>query len=359
MTHPDGSPPAVPGLDALLLASLQDCPDAVLVRDDAQALSGRAFAALVARAAAQLRQCGLKPGERVLLAMSFDAACLVALVAALRAGLEPALVPCGGRPAEMAAQARGAGAVALIGPTRCGAWDLGEAYLSTAALCDAIRLVATLGPGIVDGAVDFSAAGLASAPGTEAAFGGEGATVLTFAPGMAVPVAHRQTALFTAALALVDQAEITPSRPLLSTLLPATLAGLVAGPFAAFIGAASLALHGPFETAAFLRALDAEPDAHLVAPAAMAPALEKAGILASGGSLILLSRFAAPDAYASPPPLHGSRPLVDLFAMGEATVASYRRAGGTAEVPAELFDGRAPPPLGAALNRARSAAAGG
>ena len=322
-------PPPMPGLDALLLASLQDCPDAILVRDDGEALSGRAFADLVQAAASQFRRCGLKPGERVLLAMGFDVASLVALVGALRAGLGPALVPCGLRPMELATQAAAAEAVALVGPTGCGDAEFGETYLTAASLSEAIRLVATLGPNLVDGAVDLSLAALRAAPSGTESFGAEASTILTFAPGSTAPVAHRQAGLFAAALALVDQAGINPSRPLLSTILPATLAGLVAGPFAALIGASSFALHGPFAAAAFLRAQDAEPGTHLVVPAAMGPLLQDAGMIGDGGALILLSRFATPAAYQEPVPLRGERPVVDFIAFGEAEVAARSREGGS------------------------------
>ncbi len=360
MIHSDGSGPdgaPMPGLDALLRASLQDCPDAVLFRDDAEAFSGRRFAALVQAVATQFRGCGLRPGERIVLAMSFDVACLAALFAALRAGLEPALVPCGLKPVELAARAKAAAATALVGPTGCGAWAFGESYLSAAALCEAIRLVATLGPEEVDGALDLSAATLLARPpdGDEPVFGGEAATILTFEGERATPVAHRQSSLFALALGLVDQAVIEPSRPLLTTILPATLAGLVAGPFAALIGAASLTLHGPFEACAFLRALDAEPDIHLVVPAGMAPLLEKAAMLETGGSLILLSRGDAERRSAQP----GQRIIIDLWAEDERVVTARRRLDAPAP---EVSDGRSdgpPSPLGAALNRARSAVAGG
>ncbi len=351
---------AMPGLDALLRASLQDCPDAVLVRDDAQALTGRAFASLVQAAAGQFRQCGLQAGERVLLAMDFGVASLTALFAALRAGLEPALTSCGLPPAEWAAQAKGAAAAALVGPTSFGGEDLGEAYLSAAALSDGIRLVATLGPGCVDGAADFSpAALLAIAPRDAARFDSEAATILTFEAGSAIPVAHGQGPLFAAALALVDQAGIEPSKPLLSTIVPATLAGLVGGPFAALIGASSLTLHGPFAAAAFLRACDAQPGAHLVAPAAIGPLLEQAAMTADGGSLILLSRLTSPAAFEAAPALGGNRRVVDFYALRETAVVARHRSGLTAIAPPEFFDGSVPGPLGPALNRARSAAAGG
>ncbi len=348
----------MPGLDALLRATLQDCPDAVLVHDDVRALSGRAFDTLVQAAAAQLRHCGIVAGDRVLLAMDFGLPCLVALFAALRAGVEPALIACGTRPIEMAARAKAAGAVALAGPTSCGSDEFGEAYLSAAAMSDAIRLVATLGPGEVDGAVDLSVAALQALAVDAVPAGPEASVIVTFEQGAAAPVEHHQGVLFAQALALVDAAGINPSKPLLSTILPATAAGLVAGPFAALIGASSLALHGPFAAAAFLRACEREPGAHLVVPAAIAPLLEEARVSTFCGSITLLSRHASPAAAAPPTPFDCSCPVIELHAVGESVLISRARIGGLAELQSDGMEPGLPAPLGAALNRARTASAG-
>jgi acyl-CoA synthetase (AMP-forming)/AMP-acid ligase II len=347
----------VGGLDALLLASLKDAPDAVLFRDDDGSVTARAFSPRVDRLAAQFRQCGLKPGERILLVTGANVRCLAALFAALRAGLEPALVSCGLGPVELAAYARAADAVALAGPTHYGSLALGDAYLSAAALSDTIRLVATLGPETVDGAADFSSTVLdAVSMSDPARCDAEAAVIVTFdgPSGAPAAVAHRQTSLFTAALALVDQAGINPTKPILSTMVPASLAGLVAGPFAALMGASSLVLHGPFESRTFLAAYDSAPDAHLVAPAEVGTLLRDAAMGRGDTSLILVSRFASPTGFVLPPALDCERSVVDLYAFGETAVLARRRDGGLAQTPTELADGSLPGPLGVALNRARS-----
>ncbi|WP_246725220.1 AMP-binding protein [Beijerinckia sp. L45] len=341
------------GLDALLLAALQESPDTVLFCDDERSVSARDFAARVQGIAAQYRQCGLQPGERVLLVTGSTVQSLAALFAALRAGLEPALAPCGLGPVELASYARAADAVALVGPTHYGTLALGDAYLSAAAVSDTIRLVATLGPQAVDGAADFGAAALME---NAAPFGAEAAVIVTFdgPANTPAPVAHRQAALFAAALALVDQAQINPTKPILSTIVPATLAGLVAGPFAALIGASGLVLHGPFDSKSFLAAYDATLGAHLVAPADMGATLRAAGMSDGDASLILLSRFASPTGFVLPQALDCARLVVDLYGFGEAAVLARRREGGQVQIPSELSDGSLPGRLGVALNRARS-----
>ena len=94
------------GLDALVAAAARDCPDLVLFRDDLAACSAGDMARRVDRLAALLRHAGFAPGERVLVVAGATVAAVVALAAALRAGLEPAMAPIGLGPVELAAHAR-------------------------------------------------------------------------------------------------------------------------------------------------------------------------------------------------------------------------------------------------------------
>ena len=345
------------GFAALVAAAARECPDLVLLSDDSGTSTAADVARRVGRLAALLRHAGFAPGERVLVVAGATTASVVALVAVLRAELEPALVPVGLGPVELVAHARAANAVALIGPSRYGAAECGEAYLTAAALSDSIRMIATQGPGPVDGAVDISFDRLdAMVAVDDTPATGEPGTITTFAgpPTAPILVAHRQVALFADALSLVEQARINPSARIISLLPPASLAGLVAGPCAALIGASSLALHGPFEAARFLAACDAEPGFHIVAPAAIGPAFEDGALTVDASSLILVSRFADPGTFALPDGLDCDRPIVDLYAYGEDTLLAQRRQDGRAQPPARVTDKSAAGGLGARLNRARA-----
>ena len=105
-------------------------------------------------------------------------------------------------------------------------------------------------------------------------------------------VVHRQQTLVAAALDLVTRARIGMRLPIVATIAPVTFAGLVAGPVAALLAGAPLLLHGPFAAAGFTALLERAGPAHLVAPAAMLPALRRAGLLDAEtlASLILVSR---------------------------------------------------------------------
>lgn len=348
------------GLAALVAAAARDGADLALVQDDAGVATAGAVARRVGRLAALLRHAGFFAGERVLVVVGANVEAVVALVAALRAGLEPALVAPGLSPVDLAAHARAAGAVALVGPSRYGDLELGEAYLSAAALADEIRMIATQGPEPVDGGVDVSFARLdamvdVTDPG-EAPERAEPPLIVTFeGPRNAPrPVAHRQAALFADALSLIEQAHMNPSAPVLSTLPLASLAGLVAGPCAALIGASHLVLHGPFSAARFLAACDGAPGYHLVAPAAVGPVLQNHVLSADCASIVLVSRFADSGDFALPPALACDRPVVDLYAFGEDTLLAQRRVDGEAQPPSRVVDRSQGNDLGARLNRARA-----
>lgn len=344
---------AYAGLDGLLQTSARVWPDGVLFRDGAGSMTAAKAAAYSAALAAQFGLSGLRPGERILLVMAARTVDVLALAGALRAGLVPVLLPCGLGPVDLATHAKASEARALIGPTHLGTQDYGESYLTAAALSEQVRLVATLGPGMVDGAADFAPAALESiaknqASVTPPAAVSEAELILTFErqpgpvpPGGAPLVPHRQSEIFSAVLRLAGEARLNPSRPLISTLVPATFAGLVAGPYAALMSAASLTLHGPFEAAGFLRAYDSEPGAHLVIPAAIAPLLQEAGLTRGDASLILVSRFAAAEAFALPAPFACERLVADLYALGETRLLAQHREGDSAVTPAELNEGAA------------------
>lgn len=350
------------GLGALLATAAAESPDAILFRDDDGVVTAAEVAERVRQTSSSLRTSGLATGDRVLIVAGAQTAAIIALAAVLTIGAEPALVPCGLGPVDLAAHARAAGAVALVGPASYGGLQLGDIYLSTAAIVDTIRLLATQGPEPLDGALDISFQALAALPAPhnmgEVNGGGapETSVIATFQGPSAAPslILHRQAALFADALSLVEKARINPTRRIISTLPPTTMAGLVAGPFAALVGASSLSLHGPFDARRFLAACDETPGAHLVAPCAIGQAFEDKRLAGDLTSLILVSRFADPQSFALPPPLACDRPMVDLYAFGEDTLLARRRTDGEARPPARVTDKSAGGGLGARLNRARS-----
>ena len=328
------------GLDSLLASAAHDCPDAVLMRDDQGPSTARQLSERMRKLIVHLRLFDFAPGERIVVVAGARTDTLVALAALGRAGLVPVLVPCDLNPVELAAHARVAEAAALIGPGACGALQLGETYLSAALIVETIRMIACQGPGLFDGAIDvaYSTLDAMGDPGDQLFPVRDVPPIVTFAGPRSAPTMkyHRQAALFADALLLVEQARINPSKPLISTVPPATLAGLVAGPFAALIGASSLVLHGPFDAARFLALCDAEPGYHLVVPGAVGALFAHGALSAHLASLILVSRFDSLSAFAVPAPSACDRPVVDVYAFGEDQVLAQRRTDGEARSPGQV-----------------------
>ena len=364
---PGEEPVALGGLNALLTTAAQNSPDHILIEDDQGTMTAAQAVCRAARLASHLRLGGLRRGERVLIVAGAQAEAIVALAGVLRAGLEPVLASCGMNPVELATFARVSDAAALIGPSRYGALDLGDLYLSAAAIADSVRGVLTQGPTLIDGAVDVSFEALDGPPMPDDLHGAnaEMPTIATLAGPKLAPrlIIHRQAALLGAALSLVERAQINPPQRLLSLLPPASLAGLVGGPFAALAGASRLVLHGPFRAARFLAHCDAgEPRAsdrpdraiHLLAPAEIGRAFEDEAFAADLASLILVSRYEDREAFSPPAAVACRSPAVDLYTFGESAALAQGRRNGVAAAPQHANDISLTDGLGARLNRARA-----
>ncbi|MFZ0730627.1 MAG: AMP-binding protein, partial [Methylovirgula sp.] len=80
-------------LDTLVTGAARLRPETTALADRTRACSYAAFATDVAALARLLVDCGLQPGERLLILGGAEISLLTTLVAALRAGFEPALAP--------------------------------------------------------------------------------------------------------------------------------------------------------------------------------------------------------------------------------------------------------------------------
>ncbi len=328
-------------LDTLLMGAARLHPETIAFADRARTCSYAALAAHVAGLARLLSDCGLQLGERLLLSGGAEISLVATLVAALRGGFELALAPLDLAATELAAYARAVDAAALIGPSEYGDLQLADAYFEVAAAAQSIRLVATLGPGEIDGAVDLSHATVSRYVTAHPDNGLERgkpapapARIVTLDRRSTTPIAHEQATLMAASFDFGARAEIGRETPVLSTLPPTSFAGLVAGPFAALLSGATLYLHGPFAADEFLQCRQRAGNAHLVVPAAIAADLADAGILDGLASTVLVSRVAAEDGFAPPPPLAAPCRLIDLYAIDESTAVAEPRHGERAVPPA-------------------------
>ena len=145
-------------LDTLVSGAVRLRADRVAITDsttgDALPLSFAEFDRRVSALAGFWLDLGLKPGERILVAGGAAATSVIALIAALRAGLDVAVAPLHLSGEEMLDFACATDAVALAADAAYGELAPAEELLSVAAQTPRVRLVCSLGGGRVDGAVD-------------------------------------------------------------------------------------------------------------------------------------------------------------------------------------------------------------
>lgn len=322
------------GFDALISGAAKLRPGRIAARD---ALGGGAidhaeFDRRVDAFRAHLHGFDLSPGERVLLAALPDAQTLVALIGIIAAGLEPALAPPGISAEALAAGARAVSAAALIGPSSIAGASAEALLFGVAASTPSIRLIGSLGPEPIDGAVDFTAPPpeAEEEAGVDRAIIGKKVTIgaldLSGAPRF-----YEQSALLSHSLGLVAKARVSGAAPLVSLVSPATIGGLVAGPLASLLSGAPLHLLSPFDGAGFLAHLDAIGPARLVAPRAILPDLDAAGLLTGGALLACVAvtrRGEALDAFEPPA---DACPIVEIGPDGAARERlSTQRPGSSA-----------------------------
>ncbi len=316
-------------LETLTRGAARLRPERVAMTDSSGA--ALTFAALDARAdvmAARLVELGLIPGETLMIAGGACVSTCVALLAALRAGLDVALAPLHPAAALLGAFAARVGVNAIAAQTAHGDLAPIEDMFEVAARAPTVRLVCGLGPAPFDGAVDLEAPAADNTPLPAPA--DRALRIATFAPGGGV-VYHQQRTLVASALDLAARARVGMGAPILSTLAPSGFAGLVAGPYLALLTGATLRFHGPFDAAAFLDELAALPPAHVVMPGALAGPLAEGGLIdgARMASLLLLDRTG--EARGALAPLGDTRgvAIIDLHAFGEeALIAEPRGADG-------------------------------
>lgn len=265
----------------------------------------------------RLRDFDFQPGERVVLACAPNADTLVALTGLVAAGLEPVLAPLGLASDALARGARAASAAALIAPASVAGVSFERWLFGVAAQAPSIRLIGALGPGAIDGAVDFrsGAPTAARAPaGRDRALQSKKATI-GILDRSGEPRFIEQGALLAHGLGLVAKARVSGAAPLVSLVSPASVAGLVAGPLASLLSGAPLHFVSPFDASAFLAHLDAIGPARLVAPRRILPTLDDAGLLTNGALLSCIA-IARPEDDAEFERRPSTCPIIDIASDG-------------------------------------------
>lgn len=292
------------GLDALVAGSARLRPENMALRDHGENGAARVvFAELdlaIGAFVARLREFDLTPGARILLCCPPRAQALIAITAIVAAGLEPVLAPLHLSQHKLTAAAQAIDAEALIAPARFAKLSFEDTLLRIAAQTPSIRLVGSLSPEPIDGAVDFSLPALRAGP-TSAALISENWTsgdrvMIGALDASGAPAFLTQGALLGLGLDLVRKTRRGGAAPIVSLVSPGSFAGLIAGPLAALLSGADLHFVAPFKADMFLQLLDDIGPARLVAPTVIFADLARSGLLNNGAllSCSVISRLEKP-----------------------------------------------------------------
>lgn len=292
-----------------------------------QELTYAAFHALVKRYTGALQRFGLKPGDRILITGCLSPRSVAAVIASLATGIDTALAGLHLDSDEIAAFARHTGAVAIV--TEAGASDnaVVQQIWTAAAQCDAIRLVISLADRAADGTVPMKATGDSTArlPRLQ-----DAARIITRAMDGA-PVTHIQETLIAAGLDFIAKSKLSAGAPILSTIIPASFAGLVCGPIAGLLTGAPTLLHAPFDSRQLISRIQRDRPVQLIVPSAISRHIETSGFCDREhlAALVLLSRFEASPATLSAPAIPAMDAagvtISDLIAFDELTVVAQAR----------------------------------
>ncbi len=316
--------------------ALIDPPNRESFTDGApRALSYAEADRLISDFAARLRNLGLRTDSVVAIQLPNTVEAVIALMGVSRAGMIAALLPLLWRQQDIVAALRGTGAKAIVTCARAGTLAPAKSAVLAAAELFPIRHICGFGRELPDGVMPLddrnaqTSVDLGHTPARPGVAANHVA-VLTFdiTSHAVVPLARNHAQLVAGGLAPFLEADLAQEAVLLSTIPPASFAGLALGVVPWLLCGGTLALHhgcDPMALAAQCAAL-AEPTVILPGPA-LAPLSDADLFNVSIKSILALWR--APERLASCAPCHAKAALVDVAAFGEiGLLASQRRADG-------------------------------
>jgi non-ribosomal peptide synthetase component E (peptide arylation enzyme) len=314
-------------LDQVFRKGLLATPDDIVFRDvGSAAVPGIGAALTFAEAerrieglAAFFAGLGLKPDMVIGIHLPACADATVIALAAIRAGLVVCPLPLHWTRAEIEAAVQAAAIRGIVTASEVEEDPSGELIRDVAAETFAIRFVFAVGRGMPDGLIDLAdvlAEVDSLGPAPEILRRGSAAdhvALLSFAVStddklLVVPFSHNH--IVATALAHVLEAGIDRSETLLSTMHPASLAGLAGGVVTALVGGGSVAFHHPTSLAGLVEAVVACEADRVVLPAPFGPALA-----AACGAPVALSLVSSGQEPTAPVPVDSALQVVDLTTL--------------------------------------------
>ncbi len=280
----------------------------------------------VNRLAAQMKALGLPEGSAVALQLPNTVEAALSLLALLRAGLIAVPVPLLWRRADLVAALREINARAIITMTRIGEARPAETACEAAAELFSLGFPCAFGPAVPDGvipldldaAIPTQKADLASARISTA----EKVAIATFDATRrgAFAVGRTDTQWIAAGLAVMLEARIAPGETIVSTLPPASLAGIASAFLPWLLTGGTLALVHGYSRAAMAHA--ASTGAHLVAPA---PALQTLSDASGVSYASCIAVHRGPQSLGIDLSQTNCEAIVDVQSFGEIGLVALRR----------------------------------
>jgi AMP-binding enzyme len=304
---------------------------------------------MVSAIAGRLSRMGLPIDTVVGIQLPNIAENVLAVLGVLRAGMIAAPMPLLWRSADAVAAMARAGAKALITCGRVGNCDHGRLAACIAADVFSIRYVCGFGENLADGVVPlddlFTLEKLDPIPllardGNAAAH----LAVINFEIGEdgPVPVARRHLELLAGGMCVLSEGRFQPYAGILSTIAPASFAGISLTLVPWLLTGSTLILHHAFDADLFAAQWHDAGCGTLILPAPVIFRFAETGLFAGENPTTILAEWRAPDRLGASLLWHQQNTaLVDVAAFGEAGLIAGRRGE----------DGRPLPiPLGATFS---------
>jgi hypothetical protein len=296
---------------------------------------------MVSAIAGRLRRMGLPIDAIVGIQLPNIVENILTILGVLRAGLIAAPLPLLWRRADAVTALARVGAKALITCGRAGNFEHAQFAARVAAEVFSIRYVCGFGASLPDGVVPlddlFTAAKLDSvAPLDRDGNASAHLAVTSFEVGEdgPVPVARRHLELLAGGLCVLLESRLEQDASVLSTMAPASFAGICLTLVPWLLTGGTLALHHAFDAEVFARQRRDDRCGTLMLPAAVAFGLAETGLFAHEGPTTILAAWRSPERLtASADWRWRDAVLVDVPIFGEAGLVAARRGTGGRPAP--------------------------
>lgn len=326
-------------IDEIFRRAVKRRPDALALADAANresftvgaprrlsyAEADRAAAAIAGR----LRDMGLPTDTIVGVQLPNIVENILTILGILRAGMIAAPLPLLWRRADAVAALARIGAKALVTCGRVGNFDHGQFAMTVAADVFSVRYVCGFGTNLSDGIVSFDDL-LTATPNPAPTFASDirddavrhlAAVTFDVGEGGVVPVARNHAELLAGGLAVVLESGLAENANILSTIPPASFAGLCLTLLPWLLGGGTLVLHHPFDVGVWIRQRREDHCGTLVLPAPVALQLGDTSAFAVDRPASVIAAWHAPENFSASPAWRDPHvALVDVPIFGEVAV---------------------------------------